>query len=86
MQDLLILMYIIVLMLLFVAIYNAIKVEETKRNLIEEQFKLTEECSKLNKCLTDKIIQINLILYLDKNGTEKIKQIEKVIHSSAQLP
>lgn len=86
MQELLILMYIIVLILLFIAVYNAIKVEEAKRNLIEEQSKLTEECSKLNKCLTHKIVRINLILYLDKSDTEKIKQIEKVIHSSDQLP
>lgn len=86
MQELLILTYIVTLILLFVAIYNAIKVKDTKRNLIEEQSKLTEECSKLNKCLTDKIVQINLILYLDKSDTEKIKQIEKVIHSSDQLP
>lgn len=86
MQELLILTYIVTLILLFVAIYNAIKVEDTKRNLIEEQSKLTEECSKLNKRLTDKIVQINLILYSNKNNKEKIEEIEKVIHSSDQLP
>ncbi len=73
MQDLLILTYIIILILLFIAIYNATKVENAKRDLIEEQFKLTEICSKLNKCLTDKIVQINLILYSNKNSEEKIE-------------
>lgn len=84
MKALIAIIYALDFILIIVTILNLERLDKEREKLNKKQIRLIDECTTINRKLTNKIIAINLITFSSISSEEKIQKIEKVIHSSDQ--
>lgn len=81
MKFLIVMMCVLIFILIILTILNSKRLKE----LSKKESRFISEYKKVNRRLMNKIVEINLITFLSSCSAErKIKEIEKVIHSSDQ--